>query len=495
MNAARPMRLIAWREISIVMIILMEACWVTPWFRSLTAATYAVDPLRVFLIITVMVILSHVLVRILDYLRLKKIVRQGIMLAFILIAIFIGIKTMLYPHQAMSFGALLDQPLASFADLRNLIPAEFIVIVTVLLATWRGLAIAQSHIGPSTVMDHFWLGIVMYIIFIFVNTLVTGETPAQFFFLFLFASLLAMCTARLTVVGMLRGGNENKFNRLWLVGMVLAAVLVVSLSALLGNLVGSQFGWFGSLLLEILGGIMVILWIVLSPVLSIIINIVTTIFNSQAMKNLAQGLQNLDQVIQGFGRNILDMLGQNPIAQFFDRYGSIVRTVIFIAIIVLLILGVVAWMAIRLWQDRMRRQLSGEQKSSLSAASLIQDLLALLRHGFEGALGSLASLTDFNRRQRMRAAARIRQVYAELMELCASLDHPRHDADTPLEFLPELVDLFPTLQLEAATITNAYNCIRYGQLPETLQDVQEVEIAWKKLRLAGKELSDAQKHN
>ena len=169
------------------------------------------------------------------------------MVLFMILCSYIGIKTLLYPHQSISLANLLTQPLRSFADLKILIPIEFIVIITVLIGFWRGLSIAQEHIGPSSVMSHFWIGIIMYLAFIFFNTMVTGETPGNFFYLFLFAALVAMCSARLTVVGMLRGGKENEFNRFWLIGIILVASFVVGVAALLGGQFGDKFGWIGYL--------------------------------------------------------------------------------------------------------------------------------------------------------------------------------------------------------------------------------------------------------
>src|SRR5512136_1053304 len=166
MRGTRSLQVNLWRELSILMVILMEACWVTPWFRSLTAATYGVGSVRVFIVLISVVLLTYLLVRAMDYFRLKKSVRQAIMVVFILMGILVGIKTMLYPHQFTTIFDLFTRPVKSFADLTSLVPSEFIVILTILVAYWRGLSVAQGHIGPITVMDHFWLGIFMYILFI-----------------------------------------------------------------------------------------------------------------------------------------------------------------------------------------------------------------------------------------------------------------------------------------------------------------------------------------
>ncbi len=69
------------------------------------------------------------------------------------------------------------------------------------------------------------------------------------------------------------------------------------------------------------------------------------------------------------------------------------------------------------------------------------------------------------------------------MELSASLNNPRPAARTPLEFLPSLENLFPTLKDELGVITAAYLRVRYGELPESRDEIAAVEDAWQ--RIAG----------
>jgi hypothetical protein len=478
-----------WREISILMLVLMEASWVTPWFRSLTTSTYMVSSARVFLVILSTVLFAHIMFRLMDHIHLKKSIQRGLMALFIIGAIFASLKVMLYAQQRLSLGQFLSQPLHSFADLKSVIPAEFIVVLTILVAFWRGISLAQDHIGPSSVMDHFWLGIIMYVAFIFINTLATGESPEDYFFLFLFSTLIAMICSRISVIRLLRGGNENIFNRYWLAGILLAASSVVGLSALVSIAVGNHLSWIGSLFLGIFGGVLVLLWLIIGPLISIVISLLQKVFNSIGLLDLAGSLQNLNQTILGFGRNILDTINQSALSKFIQHWASALKTVILVVIIGLLVAGVVVWMGINLWQDRARRQLGGEQKSTLSVESLLRSLMDSFLNGLRNRRDDLARLTNLKNRQRLRAAARIRQVYADLMDLCTSLGQPRKKAETPLEYLPQINQLFPQLQSEARLITNAYNAIRYGQLPETQTEVDQVETSWEKIKLAGRDLS------
>jgi hypothetical protein len=58
-----------WRELAQIMIVLMEISWVTPWFRSLTPATYAVSPLQGVLVLLGIVLVGLWTVRLMDFIR------------------------------------------------------------------------------------------------------------------------------------------------------------------------------------------------------------------------------------------------------------------------------------------------------------------------------------------------------------------------------------------------------------------------------------------
>jgi hypothetical protein len=88
-------------------------------------------------------------------------------------------------------------------------------------------------------------------------------------------------------------------------------------------------------------------------------------------------------------------------------------------------------------------------------------------------------------RQRFQAAARIRQIYTDLLELCSELELPRPDSQTPLEFLDTIQKTLTSVQEPLNTITQAYLKVRYGELPETREEVLAVETAWEQVQRAG----------
>ncbi|MCJ7659805.1 MAG: DUF4129 domain-containing protein, partial [Anaerolineales bacterium] len=74
------------------------------------------------------------------------------------------------------------------------------------------------------------------------------------------------------------------------------------------------------------------------------------------------------------------------------------------------------------------------------------------------------------------------------------LGDPRPVAQTPLEFLPTLEHTFPGREIDLEDITRAYLRVRYGELPETRQEVDQVEESWERVRVQGlKQLNDKKK--
>ena len=88
--------------------------------------------------------------------------------------------------------------------------------------------------------------------------------------------------------------------------------------------------------------------------------------------------------------------------------------------------------------------------------------------------------------RQMLAAARIRQIYAQLLDLCRRAGQKRPPAQTPLEFAVTIESLFPERKEEIILITQAYLKVRYGEFPENDQEVEQVVSAWNKIKSQGK---------
>jgi hypothetical protein len=103
-----------------------------------------------------------------------------------------------------------------------------------------------------------------------------------------------------------------------------------------------------------------------------------------------------------------------------------------------------------------------------------------LQEAWEDILGRLRPA------RRELAAARVRRIYQELLDLCEARHLPRPLAHTPLEFLPEMAQLFPGSYDDLAVITHAYMRVRYGEYPESLGEVEIIEAAWQRISEAAR---------
>jgi hypothetical protein len=75
------------------------------------------------------------------------------------------------------------------------------------------------------------------------------------------------------------------------------------------------------------------------------------------------------------------------------------------------------------------------------------------------------------------AALDIRRAYVQMASLAARQGHPREEHQTPFEHLPALDRAFPGHGQDVRLITQAYVAIRYGEMPETAEQLTQVRQA------------------
>ena len=63
----------------------------------------------------------------------------------------------------------------------------------------------------------------------------------------------------------------------------------------------------------------------------------------------------------------------------------------------------------------------------------------------------------------------------------AAAGYPRLEAETPYEYLPTLGQVWPDNAAEARLITDAFIRVRYGELPETAEELEAIRAAWRRL--------------
>ncbi len=487
-------RLRPWRELAIFSMLLMELSWVVPWYRALTPATYAVSSGRAFLVLGGMALAAYLLIRFLNYIRLRPDLRQWVMLALLVASILLGLKLLLFPHESVDFWELVRRPLESFSDFTNLIPDEFLVSVVVLMAWWRGVGLARLKVGPIDVRSNFQLGFFMFLGFILINTLMTGESPGLFIYTYLFGGLMAMGAARVSVLSELRGGGRNPFDRRWLGGILAATTGMLGLSALVVSLAVGEDALFKGLSLLVWGVFILFVLLLATPLILLVIFVLQWIANntgaivSESLNNVIRNLQELVSNMAGLAENAFEFLERLGLFRFLDWLLPILKP-----FTLWIILALIAGIVILIVRLRMRIRLAAEldeDRQWIDRGGLLGLLAQALQDRLRELAENLAGMMNLGQRRRLRAAARIRRIYAELMDLSDELGQPRQAAQTPLEYLPTLEGLFPASHGDLRSITRAYLRVRYGELPETRQEVEAVEVAWRRVREEGERVKD-----
>ncbi|MGD8604456.1 MAG: DUF4129 domain-containing protein, partial [Anaerolineales bacterium] len=361
---------------------------------------------------------------------------------------------------------------------------EIVGAIAIGLAWWRGQTLFQHQIGTIRIQKAFRYGIWLHFLTGFVRYQVSGDLSPLPFYIFLFAGLVGLGSARLGTVGSMRGGHGVPFDRGLVTGIGGTAgglILVSSAVALWAG--GPLAGFVRKFLGGIMSGLVEVFFLILGPVIRWFINLLEMMggpdvtilpeddtFDPNRMGDtVRQALSDLNQEI-------------TPPTWAADL-GQIVKFAL-IGIGILIIVLII-YAGLRQWRQRGRFSFSGESESLISLSDLPRLLQQAVRQRIQSVMDGFQKLRPDERRF---AAARIRRIYAELMLLSQQLEMGRPKAQTPLEFLPSLKTLFENEDEALEVITRAYLKVRYGELPETRQQVEDVESAWQKVETRGKHL-------
>lgn len=488
LRPARP-----WRELAILSTLLMELSWIALWYRLLFAARAGLDYWQALLTLGVMLFSSYGVAKWMDAANLKLWLRRAVLAGLWLAFLTVGLRILLPLPGSFSLLGMLNSPVKTLRDLYDLVPSEFLVMLFVLLVCWRGVARVGSVISTEEVLTAFKIGTLMFLGYGLFSGLF-HLPPVGELWLFLFSGLLALSSARMAVISSLRGGQRIPFEKRRLLGISGAILAMVGFSALLSDL---ATGSGAKSLTALATGVIYLLALLFSPLMFLLMLVffaVGRLINIAALiQNMITLLNRLQALIEGFTLQLQQWLSgfQLPWFNRLIAFFSLPRSVILWG--ALLILLAVILLIVR------RQALIGAEESEAEYQTLAEEVNVLdqlrkeLRRRWSAMAGGVKRMRRLRAAQRMLAAARIRRVYALLLELSARLDCPRPAARTPLEFLPTLETLFPTLKGELRLITEAYLLVRYGELPETQEEVSAVESAWQRVADAGRTRLKSQK--
>jgi hypothetical protein len=407
--------------------------------------------------------------------------RRAIEIAVLVFCLWVTLEGLVYFPALPGPQAIFTKLFRDFAS-EYTIPLEFWVLVVVLLIWGRSLALAHHPIDNDRISSSLLLGLLSVMAYQFFPQRI--ETGAIFtgIFLFIFLGLLSMGAARIAVLIEMRGGKQTLASRGWMAGLGASALAAAGLTALLAVIVRGPIGqWVVRLFVIFLGLLGALFSVVLYPVSLLVSYLIiwlqklltNTLSNSPLMNVINQMQQIAKKMAQDNGDRL-------------SWITQIIKPATMWAILILILVGVVLAIGLQTWREHKRRMDSAT--TQLSTADMLRKLGEAARQRARELADELARRLRGLPGARLIQAMRIRWIYGELMELCDSLNRPRQRAVTPLEFLPEMSRLFEGTSADLETITHAYLRVRYGQLPETSQEVHNVVTAWERVKQLGKQL-------
>jgi hypothetical protein len=479
MNAAKKEaddNLWIWGEIALLSMILSQIAVIASWHAILAApeTSWWADAA----ILTLILLGSHFPARLANNTALSLPRKRSLFGVWMAVCIIVSLKWMYFANSGASIWAIAISPIQALLTPGQALGKVWHTLI-VLLAAYQGIRLAKAPLTHYDAIHSFQIGLAGLLIFgfFYAARIDRTETAGWMFFElygFFFFGLLALITSRISRLSDLRGGRLPRFGRGWALGTLLSALIVVGAAVIAGWVFGNQVG---SILIAVyillLALVSAAVLLVISP---IIVGLVTVL---SQFKGAMGGTISQIQVgkVQQFADQALDYANQVSVQNSISI--SQAGRVTLVVVLLVIVLGII-YFGLR-WEP-VRNRLLGEAETD--PAEKNPDKLK----NEDGAGQPKRGL--FKARQ-ILAAAQIRRIYAQMLDLAEKLGTPRPKAQTPLEFLPKLQALFPEDAVSVGEITHAYLRIRYGELPEQEEEIEKVQAAWRSVNAHGRKKQKA----
>lgn len=464
-------RMQLWPFLAVLAILVFESTITSLWYQAIFEPPWVgwAALLAGFFIIHAG---SYLIARGMQALHLRMLARQAIFLAWIALAVFTSLKLFIFSSQSIHIWRLMGEPFQTILH-PEASAASFFHSFWIILLVWRGVALARYPITLTSVQASFQLGLATLLLYGMVYAPLRPTEAIVGLYLYLFFGLTAMSMARIAGLSEARGGRIPRFGAGWVFSIVLAGLAVVGLSILLGWAAGGQVIEWIALALVLLFAILTALVLFLfSPVL---------IYFTELIPRLADLIRGvLDRLnVLAVSQQVAELIEAiNKGVESIVPYVMAARGLILVGILVIVMATVLLALYLRNIRQNLLEEGVPERVEPGDSNNFLQHFLHRLRQAARG--------VRLRGPAQMLAAARIRRIYRQLMQLSQQLGAPRPPSTTPLEFLPRLTGLLPTEQINLNCITTAYLKIRYGAYPETREEVEAVETAWEHVRRQGR---------
>lgn len=472
-------------ELLYIMWALMEVALLTPLVLSLMtwARYWPSGQVALWFLLTMLVPFN--LGRLMGVMGIDKDRQRTIMAVGLLMLVLWSWRTLLYQPQSLFDFRWLAQFFSHVAEVGNpLWVRDMSLFIVTVLTWWRGLAMLNRELSIGQTGLRLRVGglLLAPVVIWFGQTQLTWSV-IPFLFLFFLAGLTAVALIRIEQLERDRSQRATPFTPGWLGSIVLAGGLIVATAATLvtiltGRTAGVIWGWLSPMWQSFLFGgtvVMATLGYLTWPLLILfgrVMEYVGTILAGMWL-NMLPLLSEAGRRLEALRPEFLEETTEEVIEIGGPTLSSKVTTLLIMLGIILLVSLVLA----RLYRQAalasgQSEWTSGVNRSRIQKPGLVQRLWQ-----------------RFGLLHQWRAAASIRLIYQQMCRAAAGIGYPRADSETPYEYLQTLAQAWPDNTADTQLITQAYVRVRYGELPESQAELDEIRQAWRRLEQTGPQVT------
>ncbi|VAW32194.1 hypothetical protein MNBD_CHLOROFLEXI01-1341 [hydrothermal vent metagenome] len=473
---------------------IMDAALLTPFLMSLMGWARYWQPEIVLLWLVVLMLFAFNLTRLMSGVRLPVQHQQTVMAVTLFLIIIVTLPTFFHGGSPIfRFGWVAEFMQAVNETGNNLWLQDVIVFGAIVLVWSRGLKLGRREYSISRAGLRLRVGgllIAPMVVWLANTRLLWDSSP--YILLFFLAGVTAVALIRAEEIEKGHSGQTLALDPRWLTAVLLASLLIIFLAGAVAIIVSGQsatgiIGWLAPawISLRFIGTVTAAtLLYLLIPFLQLIDILTTWIGNGLdvLVPWFTAKWAFFGKIIGKFfiDRRVLLSVNENSlIAPFLEnrfifeevkglgfqlsRSAQIIIILIAIALILLVVLVIN-----RLYQQT--AVIVQQSRSVQSQDDALED---------EGLLRRLLKRLGILRN--WQTAVSIRRLYRKMLRAADGSGYPRLDAETPYEFLKTLRKTWPENGQETELITTAYVKIRYGELPETVQELEAIKAAWRTL--------------
>lgn len=453
----------------------MEVALLTPFAMALMFWARHWPPALVALLILLVMLLPLNLIRLMSLLGISARRQRRLLLAALVVTVLVMWRALLYDTGSLLDLDWLSEFASSLAVGGNLRwTRDLSVFLLTTFVWWRGIRLAQREPEIGTTGLRLRLGgLIIAPVAIWLGTSFAGINTLGSVILFFLSALSAVGLVRAEQIEQERSGTAANLDVRWFAALAAAAALIVLAGSAAAAFVSGEslyevVNWLNPLWRSLhFGGavIGVMLLDILSPALDVFTRLV------QALAEvLAVVMGSMSMALQQSG--LIDQTALPPIptpAAEGDRVlgpnaGRVAATAVMLGLVLL-----VSWGLTRAY----RRAIFLARESERSRTDR--------EVGERGESPLDRLLQRLNPFSQWRAAASVRRIYHRMCNAAGSAGCPRPDAATPYEYIPSLLSLWPEYAAEVRLISEAYVRIRYGEYPESREELAEIQSAWRTL--------------